>query len=242
MESATNVSQPINPVLQTATQKVQEAFSPLFELMQYNDFRHAVEFINAYPIPEVEFTDDGYGVIIKHLPSNHTRKRMENSPIIDVCHQLKHLYGDGDRIGRTGIKQKKKNGHRLENKNLRMCISYTYIVRVVPGDGNEVVIRFYADQAKSNRARVRESFKREDVSDADLKELKESGRLACHNRTKVMAWRFLSDEEQQDLLKVIITTCAEEVKQYLHDAYSSAYLRKAVPEYLVMTPPPTVIP
>lgn len=241
METVANVlpQQPVNPVLQAATQKVQEAFAPLFELMQCPDFRHTVEFTNAYSLPEVEFTEDGCGISIKYLPLNHTRELIETSPIVDICHQLKHLYNDGDRIGKSGIRQKQENGHDLENNNLRICITYTYLMRTVPGSGNEMVIKFYIDQSKNNRARAKESFKRSDISDAELKEMKKSGRLICHNRSKVIAWRYLSDKEQQDLLKVVLTTCSEEIKEYVRNAYYDAYNRRVIPNYLVMTPPRT---
>lgn len=241
MEAVTNAlpQQPVNsPVLQAATQKVQEAFAPIFELMQFPNFRHTVEFTNAYPMPEVEFTEDGCGIVIRHLPTSHTRERLETSPIMGICHELKHLYNDGDRIGKTGIKEKKAKGHKLENNSLRACISYTYLVSSHCGD-NEVVIRFYLDQSKSNRARAKTSFRRTDVTDDELKELKESGQLICHNRSKVIAWRYLSDEEQQDLLRVVLTTCSEEIKEYVRSVYSDAYLRQIVPNYLtpIMTPP-----
>lgn len=237
-ETTVNVlSQPVSPILQTANQKIQEAFAPLFKLMQHDDFRHAVEFTNAYPYPEVEFTDDNCGIVIKHLPTDYTRELMEDSPIMDICHQLKHLYNDGDRVGKTGIKQKKQKGHQLENNNLRICISYAHIVSVTPNGGKEATIRFYIDQSKNNLPRVKESFKRTDVSDTELNELKESGRLICHNRSKVIAWRYLSEEEQQELLSIVLTTCSEEIKQHIRDAYSSAYINRTIPNFLV-TPPP----
>lgn len=240
MEVATNVltQQPVNPALQAANQKVQEAFAPIFELMQFPDFRHTVEFTNAYPMPEVEFTEDGHGIVIRHLPASHTRERLETSPIMGICHELKHLYNDGDRVGKTGIKRKKEKGHKLENNSLRACISYTYLVSSHHGD-NEVVIRFYLDQSKANRARTKVSFKRTDVTDEELRELKDSGRLVCHNRSKVIAWHYLSNEEQQDLLRVVLTTCSEEVKTYVRSVYSDAYLRQIVPNYLtpITTPP-----
>lgn len=219
----------------TATQKIQEVFAPIFGLMQDGDFSRKVEFAETYRIPEVERTEDGCGLVIKHLPADYTRDLLETSPIMGICHQLKHLYTDGDRIGKTGIKQKKKTGHRLENNNLRMCFTYTSTVRRTSDAESEMTIKFYIDQ--SGNARAKESFNRADVSDDMLKEFKKSGRLFCHNRSKVIVWRDLTEQEQQDLLGVIITTCVEETKEYIQEAYHSAYLCETAPNYLVTTPP-----
>lgn len=130
---------------------------------------------------------DGHSITIHNLPADLSRETLEQSPILNICHQMKHLYADGDRVGRKGIIQKIAGKKSLENNTIRMCISYTYSLRK-ESDKTIVTINFMPSYTKSHPPRF--------IQNTDASE------------------RPMSDKEVADQMDVFVGTCREEISDF----------------------------
>lgn len=161
-------------------------------------------------------------IIIYHLPANLTYKTLETSPILNTCHQMKHLYSDGDRVGRKGIAQKRAHKKRLENNVIRMCISYTCSLRKEPTGTNTLIINFMPSFTKHHLPRFIQKIDKASLTPKELEEMQISGQIIGNTRRSVIIERNMNDREVAEQMDIFIGTCREEISNYLANQVNAA--------------------
>lgn len=200
---------------QTPQNSLQEAFAPLLATLAHPWAKSIIELVYQDAAPII--ARSGNSIIITGLPGNLTREAIENSPIMDICHRMKHLYSDGDRIGKRGIERKKQQGTRLENNSLRMCIVYTCVLRKTEDDDStQLVLGFMPSHTKHHYPMYLEHFKIAETSATKLNEIHTSElyEITSENQHHIKAKRRMTDAEIQTQMDVFINTCYEEIRDY----------------------------
>ncbi len=167
--------------------------------------------------PTVEVVNED--IIIRYLPASLTREDIDTSFIGKICHEVKHFYSDGDRSGKKSARQKLDDGTLLENTTIRMCLTYVYTFRKVSDTEQELKIKFITSFTKENPPKFIETFKRGELSDKEIEELRLDGRIIKRKRGRVTTWRKMSDEELDAHKTAFISTCCEEIKTRLNALY-----------------------
>lgn len=200
----------------TPQNSLQEAFAPLLATLTHPWAKSIMTLACRDTAPLVIRTEDG--IIIDGLPSDLTREEVENSPIMDICHRMKHLYSDGDRIGKRGIELKKQRGIRLENNSLRMCIVYTCVLRKTENDDStQLVLSFMPSHTKHHYPMYLERFTIAKTPESKLQEIHTSElyEIVSENQHCIKARRRMTPEEITMQMDVFINTCYEEIQGYL---------------------------
>lgn len=161
-------------------------------------------------------------IVIYHLPANLTYEKLENSPILNTCHQMKHLYSDGDRVGRKGIAKKRAHKKRLENNTIRMCISYTCSLRKEPAGTKMLTINFMPSFTKHHLPRFIQRINKADLTPKELEEMQVSGQIIGENRRSVIIERNMNNREVAEQMDIFIGTCREEISNYLASQVNAA--------------------
>lgn len=228
------------------TQKVQNAFAPLFEALTKR-VQHFLTLTNNM-IPSIEHIEDGF--IVHGLPRDITLQDIQNDSAFEqILHRVKHLYFDGDRSGRTSAQRKLRKGELLENNRMRMYVAYAYTLRKVYDQdytetsiteqdaqnviATDLVVKFHLSNIKGNPHKVIEKIARALVTDKEIEEFRQENRLLCANNNVVTIWREMTEEELAIHLAAIIGTCMEEISSHLEKVYLNAYLNNIKPNYIV---------
>lgn len=201
----------------TPQNSLQEAFAPLLATLAHPWAKSIIELVYQDKAPTIDRS--GTNIIITGLPDTLTRDVIDNSPIMDICHRMKHLYSDGDRIGKRGIERKRQRGDRLENNSLRMCIVYTCVLRKTEDDGStQLVLNFMPSHTKHHYPMYLERFKIAETSATKLNEIHTSElyEIVSENQHYIKAKRRMTEAEIQIHMDVFINTCYEEIRDYLH--------------------------
>lgn len=227
------------------TQRVQQAFAPLFGALT----KKVQQFLTLTNniIPTVEYTTDGF--IVHGLPTDITLQDIQNDSAFErILHRIKHLYFHGDQSGRTSALIKLRAGEPLENNRMRMYVAYAYTLRKVyeqwyqpTGDPEQddqyvvsldLVVGFHLSNIKGNPHKVFNEIARELVTDKEIEEFRRENHLVCANNKVVTTWREMTQEELATHLSAIISTCVEEIRTHLENVYLNACANSIKPDYL----------
>ena len=156
-------------------------------------------------------------IIIYNLPTDLSYDTLEKSSIIGICHQMKHLYSDGDRIGRKGIAKKK----HLENNTIRMCISYTYSLRK-ESDNTILTINFVPSFTKHHLPRFIQRINKSDLTPKELEEMRAGNQIISSTSKTVTTERVMNEHEIADQMDIFIGTCREEICSLLKGTMDTA--------------------
>lgn len=172
--------------------------------------------------PHVE--RDGNKIIISNLPTNASYDAIARSEIIKICHQMKHLYSDGDRVGRKGIAKKRAGKERLENNAVRMCITYTFSLRKETESGTTtMIIDFVTSFAKNHMPRFICRYRKSELSSKELEEMKNNEEVIASNNRYIIVERNMSEAEVTDQMDIFISTCYEEISEYFRKSIEQEF-------------------
>ena len=204
-----------NHVTADRTQKLQQALAPLLaqRVQQFLLF-----YGNSQIRPYAEISDDT--IIVHNLPSWLTRDELTSSFIDNICHQVKNLYSDGDRLGKKAALQKVRNKEHLENNCIRMCLTYVYTSREVSDDRyQDIIISFIPSYTKYNPPKFIERFKRSDINEEQLKQFRCENRLIDANNNRVTTWRKMNADELNLHTTAFIGACYEGIQQHINQLF-----------------------
>lgn len=157
-------------------------------------------------------------IIIYNLPATLSYDTLDKSSIIDICHQMKHLYSDGDRIGRKGIAKKK----HLENNTIRMCISYTYSLRR-ESESTVLTINFMPSFTEHHLPRFIQRVKKSDLTPKEFEEMKAADQIVSSTRKSVTIERNMNEYEIAEQMDVFVGTCREEICELVKKTMDIAF-------------------
>lgn len=157
-------------------------------------------------------------LIIYNLPADLSYNSLDKSSIINICHQMKHLYSDGDRIGRKGIAKKK----HLENNTIRMCISYTYSLRRESENSTILIISFMPSFTKHHLPRFIQHINKCDLTPKELEEMKSSGQIVNSTKKSITIERNMNKHEIAEQMDIFIGTCREEICELIKKTMDTA--------------------
>jgi len=94
-------------------------------------------------------------------------QNIHNTAIMTICHDLQHLYRDGDYVGHTGISEKYEAKEQLCNNKIRIAFSYSasynnglFSITLVPNNVDTPVKLYPTDPLVALRNHVKPKYLR----------------------------------------------------------------------------------
>lgn len=221
----------------TVEGSLRDAFEALCNILTPENQQRCREMGNFYP-PTVEKCVDDVGnhkIVIHGLPASElckfNQRDIEDLAITDICHQIMHLYADGDRAGKTAIAEKRKHGQPLESNGLRLYVIYSISPSTVNGETVLQILFTPNDSELSFPVRIRK-ISREGFSASQIGEMRKQGLIEHTTRSEIFVREPMLPTEAQEHFAVFVHTCYEEINQYLQKIFDDAIKNHTVPNYL----------
>ncbi len=141
-------------------------------------------------------------IVVTGLPNPGARK-INASYLITLVHLYKHLLAEGDRKGRNEYERKRKLQLPIENPHLKLFLSYTYQVKVLPDGTCELKIAL----------------------------LKNGACDACRRFDMKSEYKKVLDEEADSLMRESCAMIAHDLQAYLEQEYARAIRDDEEPDY-----------
>ena len=146
-------------------------------------------------------------LIIRDLPPvDHTT--LYDSQIMAICLGVKKLYKNGDRAGRQAYREKRRQGVRPENSQVRICVAYTTQLYLDDSGQQTLRISFWPSHTENSNYWLGDHGLRRDLTQAEIDHFAE----------------------------LFAQTCAEELTKHFDEVYYTALHERTEADYFVRRP------
>ena len=195
--------------ISTITKALQEALAPLL----HPKIQHSATQFNSKDRPTLEIR--GNKLIIHNIPSGLTVSEIDASFIGTCCHEIKHLYADGDRSGTKSIRAKLEKGQPLENNSIRMRLAYVYFLDRKSDKYQDVTIDFLLNCDERNPPKIFQEFNRNQISNKEINEFCYDGYNVNIDKDKVIISRKMTENECIIHMCNFIALCRDAIQEHL---------------------------
>ncbi len=158
---------------------------------------------------------------------------LEGTPIIQICHQMKHLYADGNHDQAIRLMQEKAHEVEIKDVELRMYISYTYVQRWTKDGYSDLELKFYLNHSDDDKHFIISRIPRDQLSVEQIREFRRQ-KLYRHCLSSKSVFTICKVMEPADLdyfLDIFVYNCFTQITDYVSSVYNYALRCHLLPDY-----------
>lgn len=158
---------------------------------------------------------------------------LEDTPIIQICHQMKHLYAEGNHDKAIRLMQERAHSVTIKDVEVRMYISYTYAQRWAEGGYSELEIKFYFNHSDDNEHFIMSQIPRSQLSAEQIREFRRQKLYKhCLSNKKVFTlFKIMEPADLNYFLDIFVYNCFTRITDYINSVYSYSMKHHLLPDY-----------
>lgn len=162
---------------------------------------------------------------------------LEDTPIIQICHQMKHLYADGNHDQAIRLMQEKAHEVEIKDAELRMYISYTYVQRWTKDGYSDLELKFYLNHSDDDKHFIISRIPRDQLSPEQIRAFRRQKLYRNYlSDKKVFAiCRIMEPADLNYFLDIFVYTCFKQITDYINSVYNYATKFHLLPDYTMDT-------
>lgn len=179
-------------------------------------------------------------IILREFPiidNPNISTALEDTPIIQICHQMKHLYAEGNHDQAIRKMQEKAHEVSIRDSELRMYISYTYVQRWTKEGYSDLELKFYLNHSDDDKHSIVSRIPRDQLSTEQIREFRRQKiYINCLSDKKDFAIRTIMKPADLDyFLDIFVYTCFRQIKDYVNSVYNYSMQQHLLPDYTMDT-------